>query len=167
MRIGFIARVVAEPGVGVRFKRRMRTIAWFGVGLLLVTAVPQLRQMAEVYAPQRTRVDLVLGRYPEAIRRARDLDGEWVELRSLAELASELIQQGGVDDGRLERAFRGDLGRGEWARARGWAALLALRGSAPAADFLRLMELVDGGAGEGPEAQSLRAQLPPSWRVLR
>jgi len=167
VRMGFIARVAAEPGVGVRFKSRMRAIAWFGVGLLLVTAVLELRQMVEVYAPQRTRVDLVLGRYPEAIRRARDLDGEWAELRSLAELASELIQQGGVDDGRLERAFRGDLGRGERVRARGWAALLALRGSAPAADFLRLMELVDGGAGEGPEAQSLRAQLPPSWRVLR
>jgi hypothetical protein len=123
--------------------------------------------MGEAYWPQRTRADLVLGRYPAAIARAAELDGEWSELRALTELVAGLVERGAVGEEQLEQALTEDLTRNNWVRAGGWAALLALRGNVPATDFLRLVELVDEGAGGGLEAQSLEARLPPSWRVLR
>ncbi len=165
IRMGFLASVSTDPEVGRRFKRRMRVGAWLGAGLLAVTGALELRQMGEAYGPQRTRADLALGRYPAAIARAAKLDGEWSELRALTQLVASLAERGPVGEEQLERALTEDLNRKEWVRAGGWAALLALRGSAPATDFLRLMELVDEGAGGGREAESLEARLPPSWKV--
>ena len=167
VRMGFLKRASADPDVGRRFKRRMRLGAWLGAGLLAVTGGLELWQMGEAYGPQRTRADLVLGRYPAAIVRAAELDGESSELQTLTGLVGELIERGAVQEEQLEQALTDDLARRNWERAGGWATLLALRGHAPAADFLRLMELLDEGAGRGPEAQSLEARLPPSWRVPR
>ena len=135
--------------------------------MLAVTGGLELWQMGEAYGPQRTRADLVLGRYPAAIVRAAELDGESSELQTLTGLVGELIERGAVQEEQLEQALTDDLAKRNWERAGGWAALLALRGHTPAADFLRLMELLDEGAGRGPEAQSLEARLPPSWRVPR
>jgi len=167
IRMGFLKRASADPDVGRRFKSRMRLGARLGAVLLAVTGVLELRQMSEAYGPQRTRADLVLGRYPAAIARGAKLDGEWSELRALTELVADLMERGAVGGEQLEQALTEDLTRSEWVRAGGWAALLALRGNASATDFLRLMELVDEGAGGGLEAESLEARLPPSWRVPR
>jgi hypothetical protein len=75
------------------------------------------------------------------------------------------VEQGEVGEEQLERALTEDLARKNWARAGGWAALLALRGHAPATDFLRLLELHDEGAAGGREALILESRLPPSWKL--
>jgi len=165
VRMEFLSRASADPAVGRRFKSRMRLRAWLGVGLLAVTGTLELRRMGEVYGPQRTRADLVLGRYSSAIARSAELDGQSSELETLTELVATLVEQGEVGEEQLERALTEDLARKNWARAGGWAALLALRGHAPATDFLRLLELHDEGAAGGREALILESRLPPSWKL--
>jgi len=162
-RMAFIGRVAADPALGARFKSRLRKSALGGVTLLLVAGALELREMASVFARQRTRADLILGHYPDAIRRSAGLDDDSPDLKALAALVSELTERGEVHEDQLRKSLKLDLARGEAQRAAGWATLLALRGDAPAADFVRLMDLLSEGADEGAEVQRLRERLPPSW----
>jgi len=123
-RIQFLSALQADPGTGIRLRRRLRLWSALGLALFTVVGAVQLRRGWTELPEDRVVAELALGEYPRAAQLARD-GGDAVDpdLAALAVRAEALVVP--VDWVALVRsAFES----GDEEALRGWIDLAGLRG---------------------------------------
>jgi len=137
-RIEFLGRVVADPDVGARLRRRLG-VAWaLGALLLAATVIFQVSGMSADLPEERVVVDLRLGRYESAARHLGRVEEPDEGLAELTRLAARTL---GVDFATREEAAErcGELAdeAGEKDLRLAWLHLAAIAGDEQAERALR------------------------------
>lgn len=165
-RVRFLQRVAEDARVGQRLHRGLKLFRRLGLVLFLVAVLAEGAQLLSSYAEDSFYVDLRLGRYPQAVARARahDLDPR---SEDLAQRVSELLSAGPMPDpAELALRARAELSRDDPVAARDYLELAILAGAeellAPALTLDAMLE------GDSAAAAAALERVPEDWlEVLR
>lgn len=165
-RVAFLWRAWTEPGFAAAFRRRLRRLAWAGGALFALAVGAQLWSLVERYPEDRVRAALALGRWDEALERARALDELEGDDLTLLELGVEKQGvRGALPVEELEGGLEASLtGGAPWLRCGEYAGLLVLAGRG---EYRAVLDACEAAAGEDL-AGALRAARgsAPRWREV-
>jgi len=165
-RVTFLWRAWTEPGFAARFRRRLRRLAWAGGVLFVLAAGAQLWSLVERYPEDQVRAALALGRWDEALDRARALDDLEEDDLVLLELGVEKqAGRGALPMEELEGGLEACLtGNAPWTRCGEYAGLLVLAGRG---EFRAVLDVCEAAAGGDLDAARTAAlDCGPRWRGL-
>ncbi len=159
-RVGFLASVERDPGLGRTLKRRLRLWSVGGVVLLLTALAGELWFLGSSLDQDRVLVDLRLGRYAEAAARVRAGADVEDELRAAVEHGAGL-STGEPLESIAERA-RAALEAGDREAAEAFLDLAYLRDDAQFVPVREALDLVEAGDRAG--ALRRAADESPEWQ---
>jgi len=161
-RVRFLADATADPQVGRRLRRTLRTWKRCGVLLLVVALSLQAWTLARSFRDDRTRADLRLGRYSAAVARVGETDSPDPALRELASKGASLSGDGAPVP-EIEARARQSLAKGDLESARAWLELGAMRGEIELDRVARAIRALAEGSATPREV--LEAPGLESWRT--
>jgi len=161
-RVGFLIDAWRDPSLALRFRRRLRRLAWTGGVLFVAVMAVQAWNLAQSFEQDRVRAELAAGRWDLAVagaERIEDFDAETLEaLRAGARRQGDRERLTPAD---LERDLLDELRRAEWVAGAADAELLAVLGWAGLETVGEVCEHL--AAGRRDEAQRLLEDFPERW----
>jgi Zn-dependent protease with chaperone function len=157
-RVEFLRRAAADPAIGRRLRRRLRTFAATGATLAALAIGLQGIDLARAYPEESLTADLRLGRYAKAQERLERIESPDPAIPRLVERALALPAEQ-RDAGGFERAALEALESGDAAAAADLLALAAWRGRE---DLAQVADALLQGPSE-ETLDRLRA-APPDWQ---
>ena len=157
-RLRYIARVVADPELGVRLDRRLRRLARLGFVLFALAVVLQLRGLARDFPVDQVGLELRLGRYTAAAERLASIDEPPEDLARLVGLAAELGEPAEAGP-----AARAALENGRNGLAADYLLLGELAGDAESARVREVIALAEEGLVDA--ARERATGLGEAWRA--
>lgn len=161
-RVGFLVEAWRDPSLALRFRRRLRRLAWLGGVLFVAVMAIQTWQLAQSFEEDRVQAELVAGRWDRAVagaERIEDFDPETLDaLRAGAHRQGDRARLTPAD---LQRELTDELRRAEWVAGAADAELLAVLGW-PGLE--RVGEVCAHlASGRRAEAQRLLEDCPEPW----
>jgi len=160
--VGFLIDAWRDPALALRFRRRLRRLAWLGGVLFVAVISTQAWNLAQSFEQDRVRAELAGGRWDRAVagaERIEDFDAETLDvLRAGARRQGERERLTPAD---LERELMDELRRAEWVAAAADAELLEVLGW-PGLDTVgEVCEHL--AAGRRAKAERLLDEFPARW----